>query len=41
MDITEHHILTIAFIVRIDMIALAVVDKDIQEGLRAGHGGTR
>ena len=41
MNITEPHILTIAFIVRINMIVLAVVEEDIQEGLRAGHGGTR
>jgi len=30
-----------AFVVKKYMIVLAVVQEDIQEGLRAGRGGTR
>ena len=39
--IKEPDILMIAYIVKIYMIVLAVVEEDIQEGLRAGRGGTR
>ena len=35
------HILMMEFIVDIEMMVLAVVEEDIQEGLRAGRGGTR
>jgi len=31
----------IAFVVEEDMIVLAVVEENIQKGLRAGRGGTR
>jgi hypothetical protein len=40
MDITDY-ILMKAFVVKKDMIVLAVVQESIQEGLRAGRGGTR
>jgi hypothetical protein len=39
--IKEPDILMIAYIVKIYMIVLAVVEEDIQEGLRGGCGGTR
>jgi hypothetical protein len=41
MNNTEPDILMIAFVVEKDMIVLAVVEEYIQEGLRAGRGGTR
>ena len=41
MDITEFHILMEAFVVYIDVIVLAVVQEDIQEGLGTGRGGAR
>ena len=41
MDIMEPHILMKAYIVNIEMMVLAVVEEDIQEGLSAGGGGTR
>lgn len=31
----------IAFVVKKDMMVLTVVQENIQEGLRAGRGGTR
>jgi hypothetical protein len=41
MDITERYILMKAFVVKKDMIVLAVMQESSQEGLRAGRGGTR
>jgi hypothetical protein len=38
---TKHHILMIASVVEEDMMVLAVVQENGQEGLRAGRGGTR
>jgi hypothetical protein len=29
-----------SFVVKKDMVVLAIVQEDIQEGLRAGRGGT-
>ncbi len=37
----ERHVLMIAFVVKKDMIVLAVMQENSQEGLRAGRGGTR
>ena len=41
MDIPELHALMITFVVKKDMVVFAIVQKDIQERLRAGLGGTR
>ena len=37
----ERHILVIAFVVEKDMMVLAVMQENVQEGLRAGRGRTR
>jgi len=40
-DITERHILMITLVVKKDMIVLAVMQENGQEGLRTGRSGTR
>ena len=40
-DTMEHDILMKASVVEKDMIVLAVMQENSQEGLRAGSGGTR
>ena len=40
MDITKSHILMKAFVVKEDVIVLAIMQKNTQEGLWAGRSGT-
>jgi hypothetical protein len=40
-NITECYILMKAFVVKKDMVLLAVMQESSQEGLSAGRGGTR